>query len=94
LTITGATIVNVALPSIQRGLHFSQQNLTWVINGYLISYRSFLLLACRLGDLIGRRRMFLGGVALFTLASVACGVATLVLLRERTGRVEPVAETA
>src|SRR5947207_12819842 len=75
MSIVDATIVNVALPSIQRSLSFSQANLTWVLNGYLISYGSFLLLAGRLGDLIGRRRIFLAGVSLFTLASAACGLA-------------------
>ena len=75
MSIVDATIVNVALPSIQRDLHFSQANLTWVLNGYLISYGSFLLLAGRLGDLIGRRRVFLVGVSVFTLASAACGFA-------------------
>ncbi len=75
MSIVDATIVNVALPSIQRSLHFSQANLTWVVNSYLISYGSFLLLAGRLGDLIGRRRIFLVGVALFTVSSAACGLA-------------------
>jgi EmrB/QacA subfamily drug resistance transporter len=75
MSIVDATIVNVALPSIQRSLNFSQANLTWVVNGYLISYGSFLLLAGRLGDLIGRRRVFLVGVLLFTSASAACGLA-------------------
>jgi EmrB/QacA subfamily drug resistance transporter len=75
MSIVDATIVNVALPSIQRSLGFSPANLTWVVNGYLISYGSFLLLAGRLGDLVGRRRVFLAGVALFTLASAACGLA-------------------
>jgi len=63
------TIVNVALPYIQRDLHFSQADLTWVVNAYLIAYGSFLLLAGRLGDLLGRRAVFLAGVALFTVAS-------------------------
>ena len=75
MSIVDATIVNVALPSIQRDLHFTQANLTWVLNGYLIAYGSLLLLAGRLGDLIGRRRVFLGGVALFTAASAVCGLA-------------------
>jgi EmrB/QacA subfamily drug resistance transporter len=69
------TIVNVALPTIQADLDFTQAGLTWVINAYLITFGSCLLLAGRLGDLIGRKRVFLGGVALFTLASVACGLA-------------------
>src|SRR5436309_9779083 len=75
MSIVDATIVNVALPSIQRNLHFSQANLTWVVNGYLISYGSFLLLMGRLGDLIGRRRVFLAGITLFTLSSALCGLA-------------------
>ncbi|HEY3844881.1 MAG TPA: MFS transporter [Acidimicrobiales bacterium] len=70
------SIVNVALPSIQRDLHFSQANLTWVIDAYLITFGSLLLMAGRLGDLIGRKRVFLGGVALFTASSAVCGFAT------------------
>lgn len=69
------TIVNVALPRIQDDLHFSQASLTWVINGFLVTFGSLLLLAGRLGDLIGRRRVFLAGVTLFTLASALCGAA-------------------
>ncbi len=75
MSIVDATIVNVALPQIQHELHFTQSNLTWVLNGYLITFGSFLLLAGRLGDLIGRRRIFLIGVTGFTLASAACGLA-------------------
>jgi EmrB/QacA subfamily drug resistance transporter len=70
-----ATIVNVALPTIQADLGFSQANLTWVVNAYLISYGSFLLLAGRLGDLIGRKRVFLSGLLIFTAASAVCGLA-------------------
>ena len=70
-----ATIVNVALPAIQRDLHYSQANLTWVVNAYLISFGSFVLLAGRAGDLLGRKRVFLGGVFVFTAASVLCGLA-------------------
>ena len=70
-----STIVNVALPAIQRDLHFTQANLTWVVNGYLIAYGSLLLLAGRAGDLIGRKRVFLAGVAVFTLASGLDGLA-------------------
>jgi EmrB/QacA subfamily drug resistance transporter len=66
--------VNVALPSMQRDLGFSQANLAWVIDAYLIAFGSFLLLGGRLGDLFGRKRMFLGGLVLFTLASAACGL--------------------
>jgi len=69
------TIVNVALPAIQADLHFTQAGLTWVVNAYLITFGSCLLLAGRLGDLVGRKRVFLGGVLLFTLASIACGLA-------------------
>jgi EmrB/QacA subfamily drug resistance transporter len=69
------TIVNVALPSIQRDLHFTQANLTWVVNAFLVTFGSLLLLAGRLGDLLGRRRIFLAGLAVFTLASLLCGVA-------------------
>jgi len=69
------TIVNVALPYIQRDLRFSQADLTWVVNAYLIAYGGFLLLAGRLGDLFGRRKVFLAGVFLFTVASVGTGFA-------------------
>jgi EmrB/QacA subfamily drug resistance transporter len=70
------SIVNVALPDIQKSLQFSQSGLTWVVDAYLISFGSFLLMAGRLGDLIGRKKVFLTGVALFTLASIVCGSAT------------------
>jgi EmrB/QacA subfamily drug resistance transporter len=76
MMVLDATIVNVALPSIQHDLHFSQGNLTWVINGYLITFGGLLLLAGRLGDLVGRKRVFLTGLVLFTGASVLCGVAS------------------
>jgi EmrB/QacA subfamily drug resistance transporter len=69
------TIVNVALPSIQRELHFTQGSLTWVVNAFLITFGSFLLLAGRLGDLFGRKRVFLSGVLVFTAASALCGLA-------------------
>jgi EmrB/QacA subfamily drug resistance transporter len=75
MIVLDATIVNVALPSIQRDLHFTQANLTWVVNAYLITFGSFLLLAGRLGDLVGRKRVFLSGLALFVAASAACGAA-------------------
>ncbi|HME04925.1 MAG TPA: MFS transporter [Solirubrobacteraceae bacterium] len=75
MMVLDATIVNVALPSIQRDLHFTQGNLTWVLDGYLITFGGFLLLAGRLGDLIGRKKVFLSGLVLFTAASVLCGVA-------------------
>jgi EmrB/QacA subfamily drug resistance transporter len=76
MMVLDSTIVNVALPSIQRDLHFSQGNLTWVIDGYLITFGGLLLLAGRLGDLVGRKRVFLTGLVLFTAASVLCGLAT------------------
>ena len=75
MSIMDGTIVTVALPAIQRDLHFSQSSLSWVLNGYFITFGSFLLLGGRLGDLIGRRRIFLVGVTIFTLASAACGLA-------------------
>jgi len=67
--------VNVALPSIQANLHFSQSALAWVVNAYLIAFGGLLLLVGRLGDLIGRRRIFLAGLAVFTTASLVCGLA-------------------
>ena len=75
MMVLDATIVNVALPSIQHDLHFSQGNLTWVLNGYLITFGGFLLLAGRFGDLVGRKRVFLTGLVMFTAASVLCGAA-------------------
>ncbi len=75
MNILDQTIVNVALPTIQHDLRFSQASLAWVIDAYLITFAGTLLLAGRLGDLIGRKRVFLVGVALFTLASAACGAA-------------------
>src|SRR5207302_7377423 len=75
MIVLDATIVNVALPSIRRDLGFGRSSLAWVVNAYLIAFGGVLLLAGRLGDLIGRRRMFLSGLALFTTASLLCGVA-------------------
>jgi EmrB/QacA subfamily drug resistance transporter len=75
MIILDQTIVNVALPSIQSDLHFSQSNLAWVVNAYLIAFGGLLLLVGRLGDLIGRRRIFLAGLTLFTSASLLCGLA-------------------
>ncbi len=75
MMVVDMTIVNVALPSIQRDLRFSQADLTWVVNAYLIAYGSFLLLAGRLGDIVGRKRVFLSGLSLFTAASILCGFA-------------------
>jgi EmrB/QacA subfamily drug resistance transporter len=75
MNVLDQTIVNVALPTLQRDLHFSQASLAWVIDAYLITFGGALLLAGRLGDLIGRKKVFLVGVAVFTLASAACGAA-------------------
>jgi EmrB/QacA subfamily drug resistance transporter len=74
MIILDGTIVTVALPSIQRQLGFSAASLSWVVNTYLIAFGSLLLLAGRLGDLIGRKRMFLAGLAAFTVASLLCGL--------------------
>jgi EmrB/QacA subfamily drug resistance transporter len=75
MIVLDATIVNVALPSIQDDLGFSQSSLAWVVNAYLIAFGGLLLLAGRIGDLIGQRRVFLTGLAVFTLASLVCAVA-------------------
>src|SRR6185295_8784786 len=74
MIVLDATIVNVALPSIQDDLGFSQSSLAWVVNAYLISFGGLLLLSGRLGDLLGRRSVFLSGLALFTTASMLCGL--------------------
>jgi EmrB/QacA subfamily drug resistance transporter len=75
MIILDSTIVNVALPSIREDLGFSEASLAWVVNAYLITFGGFLLLGGRLGDLFGHRRLFLLGIILFTLASLACGLA-------------------
>src|SRR5918911_1084911 len=75
MIVLDATIVNVALPSIREDLDFSETSLAWVVNGYLLTFGGFLLLGGRLGDLFGARRLFLFGITLFTLASLACGIA-------------------
>jgi EmrB/QacA subfamily drug resistance transporter len=76
MIVLDATIVNVALPSIQDDLAFSQSNLAWVVNAYLIAFGGLLLLAGRMGDLIGQRRIFLIGLAIFTAASLLCALAS------------------
>src|SRR5919197_989953 len=76
MIVLDVTIVNVALPSIKTDLGFSETSVAWVVNAYLLTYGGFLLLGGRLGDLFGNRRLFLVGITLFTLASLACGVAT------------------
>src|SRR5213592_1440691 len=75
MIVLDATIVNVALPSIQRDLGFSPSSLAWVVNAYLIAFGGLLLLAGRLGDLVSRRGVFLAGLGVFTAASAACGLA-------------------
>src|SRR3954453_6539432 len=74
MIVLDATIVNVALPTIQRDLGFSQNDLAWVVNAYLIAFGGLLLLAGRIGDLVGQRRIFLIGLALFTGASLVCAL--------------------
>lgn len=76
MIVLDSTIVNVALPSIKQDLGFNESTLVWVVNGYLLTFGGFLLLGGRLGDLYGHRRLFLIGLAEFTLASLACGIAT------------------
>jgi MFS family permease len=74
MVILDGTIVNVALPSIQSDLGFTQSNLAWVVNSYLIAFGGLLLLSGRLGDLIGRKRILVVGLAVFTVASLLCGL--------------------
>ena len=75
MNVLDTTVVNVALPKIQHDLHFTQAGLAWVIDAYLVAFAGFLLLSGRLGDLIGRKRVFLTGLAIFTAASAVCGLA-------------------
>jgi EmrB/QacA subfamily drug resistance transporter len=75
MIILDATVVNIALPHIQSGLHFSVTSLSWVLNGYTLTFGGLLLLGGRAGDILGRRRTFLVGIAVFTLASLAGGLA-------------------
>jgi MFS family permease len=74
MIVLDSTVVNVALPSIKADLGFNDSTLAWVVNGYLLTFGGFLLLGGRLGDLFGHRRLFLIGLAVFTLASLACGL--------------------
>ena len=74
VVVLDASIVNVALPSIGEALDFSQDNLSWVVNAYVLTFGGFLLLGGRLADLLGRRRVFIGGLVLFALASLAGGL--------------------
>ena len=73
VVVLDASIVNVALPSIGRGLHFSDRNLPWVVNAYLIAFGGFLLLGGRAADLLGRRRVFMGGLIVIAVASLLAG---------------------
>ena len=75
IVVLDASIVNVALPSIGRGLHFSEQNLPWIVNAYVIAFGGFLLLGGRAADLLGRRRVFMAGLLVVAVASLAGGIA-------------------
>ena len=75
MIVLDTTIVNVALPSIRSDLRFTETSLVWVVNAYMLTFGGFLLLGGRLGDLYGHRKLFLLGITLFTLASLACGLA-------------------
>src|ERR1035441_4364811 len=75
MVILDVSIVNVALPSIRGGLHFSTTGLQWVVNAYTLTFAGFLLLGGRAADLLGRRRVFIAGTVLFVFASLACAVA-------------------
>src|SRR5438552_6124570 len=75
VVVLDASIVNVALPSIGKGLHFSEQNLPWVVNAYVITFGGFLLLGGRAADLLGRRRVFMAGLLVVAVASLAAGFA-------------------
>src|SRR3954470_19762283 len=75
MIVLDATVVNVALPTIQDDLGFSQSGLAWVVNAYLIAFGGLLLLAGRFGDILGRKSVFLAGLGVFTLASLVCGIA-------------------
>src|SRR5438105_2654503 len=76
MVVLDATVVNVALPSIQRNLHMSDGDLQWIVNAYTLVFGGFLLLGGRAGDLIGRKRIFLAGLVIFTAASLLDGLAT------------------
>src|ERR1039458_9015956 len=76
MIILDMTVVNIALPSIARGLHFSAPSLSWVLNAYTLTFGGLLLLGGRAGDILGRRRVFIAGIVLFTAASLLGGFAT------------------
>jgi MFS family permease len=90
--VIDASIVNVALPSIGAALHFSRDNLSWVVNAYTLTFGGFLLLGGRLADLLGRRRMFMLGLVVFSLASLAGGLAQseawLIVARRRSPKAQ------
>src|SRR6266446_2107451 len=75
MIVLDTTIVNVALPSIREDLAFTETSLVWVVNAYFVTYGGFLLLGGRLGDLVGQRRVFIVGTTVFSIASLACGLA-------------------
>src|SRR4051812_21495607 len=89
MVVLDASVVNVALPSIQRDVGFSEQNLSWVLNAYTLIFGGFLLLGGRAADRLGRRRLFMAGIGLFAGASLVCGLsqseATLLLARGAQG---------
>ena len=90
MIVLDQSIVNVALPSIRTDLGFSQASLAWVVNAYLLTFGGFLLLSGRLGDLLGNKRVFSGGVVAFTVASAVCGLAPeRVVPRRRPGGAGP-----
>src|SRR6185437_3345867 len=76
MVVLDATVVNVALPSIQADLHMSEENLQWIVNAYTLVFGGFLLLGGRAGDLLGRKRLFLFGVVVFTVASLLDGLSS------------------
>ena len=86
MVVLDATIVTVALPSIRKALHFSAVNLEWTISAYTLAFGGFLLLGGRLGDVFGRRRMFIIGISVFTLASLAGGFADYVSVADHNPR--------
>src|SRR5438067_220896 len=75
MIVLDVTVVNVALPTIQKQLHFTQANLAWVVNAYLLTFGGLMLLAGRLGDIVGRKKVFVAGTGAFTVASLLCGLA-------------------
>ena len=91
MVILDVSIVNVALPSMRSGLHFSTAGLQWVVNLYTLTFAGFLMLGGRCADLLGRRRVFLAGTALFTVSSLACALASSrgLLLTARTPAKRP-----